>query len=325
MSDNLVLIDGSGFIWRAFHGLPAFTRSRDGLPVGAVLGFCNMLHKVISGIQAKGTATHLAVIFDHPGRTFRNDIFPAYKANRPPVPEELASQFSLVREATRAFGVPSIEMQGYEADDLIATYARMGAEAGLKVTIVSSDKDLMQLVTPGVSMYDPMKSKLIRRAEVMEKFGVFPERVIDVQALAGDPTDNVPGVPGIGVKIGAELVNRFGSLDAVLAGASEVTQNKRRENLIAFAEDARLSRELVTLDQYVPVEMQIDELNIETADSEMLLGFLHDMEFESLSRRVIGVEVEELSDERKAELDGGDFPLSGADIHYLASQQGKAA
>src|SRR5210317_1467033 len=252
-NDHLYLVDGSGYIFRAYHALPPLTRKSDGLPVGAVSGFCNMLVKLLNEMDAAESPTHLAVIFDASGKTFRNDIYPEYKAHRPPAPEDLIPQFSLVREAVRAFNIPAIEMSGFEADDLIASYALQAAADGAHVSIVSSDKDLMQLVGPNIDMIDTMKDKKINAAEVVEKFGVGPERVIDVQSLAGDSVDNVPGVPGIGIKTAALLIEEYGDLDTLLARAGEIKQNKRRENLIEFAEQARLSRQLVTLKQDTPL------------------------------------------------------------------------
>ncbi len=218
-------MDGSGYIFRAYHALPPLTRKSDGLPVGAVAGFCNMLYKLIEDTKDEFEPTHLAVIFDASSKTFRNDIYPEYKANRAEPPEDLRPQFALVRDATRAFGVPSIEMLGYEADDLIATYARLAHEASARVTIVSSDKDLMQLVNDRVDMLDTMKLKTIARDQVIEKFGVPPEKVVDVQALAGDSTDNVPGVPGIGIKTAAQLIEEYGDLETLLSRAGEIKQN----------------------------------------------------------------------------------------------------
>ncbi|MGB3810232.1 MAG: DNA polymerase I [Parvibaculum sp.] len=284
--DHLFLVDGSGYIFRAYHALPPLTRKSDGLPVGAVSGFCNMLYKLIEDTKDEFEPTHLAVIFDASSKTFRNDIYPQYKAHRPEPPEDLRPQFSLVRDAVRAFTVPSIEMIGYEADDLIATYARLAREAGARVTIVSSDKDLMQLVTDEVDMLDTMKMKTIDRAGVIEKFGVPPEKVIEVQALAGDSVDNVPGVPGIGLKTAAELINQYGNLEELLARAPEIKQPKRRENLINFAEQARISKRLVTLDENVPIDVPVEEMGIHAPDPERLIAFLKDMEFSTLTKRV---------------------------------------
>ncbi len=255
---HVYLIDGSGYIFRAFHALPPLTRPSDGLPVGAVHGFCPMLWKLMQ--EARGTKgpTHIAVIFDAGKETFRNQIFTEYKAQRPPPPEELVPQFPLIRDAVKAFNVACIEQDGFEADDLIATYAQDAAAKGADVTIISSDKDLMQLVGRRIGMLDTMKNKIIGRDEVIEKFGVPPDKVIDVQSLAGDSVDNVPGVPGIGVKTAAELINEYGDLDTLLARAGEIKQPKRREKLIEFAEQARISRQLVTLKTDVPVEIAID-------------------------------------------------------------------
>ncbi|HZZ87938.1 MAG TPA: 5'-3' exonuclease H3TH domain-containing protein, partial [Caulobacteraceae bacterium] len=251
---RLYIVDGSGFIFRAFHALPPLTRKTDGLPVGAVSGFCNMLWKLLVDMKAAPDApTHLAVVFDKSEVTFRNQLYADYKAHRPPPPEDLVPQFPLVREATRAFGVPCLELGGYEADDIIAAYACKVRDAGGEVVIVSSDKDLMQLVGPQVSMLDTMKNVRIGIPEVMEKFGVGPEKVVDVQALCGDSVDNVPGVPGIGVKTAAELINTYGDLETLLERTGEIKQPKRRESLIEHAAKARLSRELVKLDDKAPL------------------------------------------------------------------------
>ena len=283
---HVYLIDGSGFIFRAFHALPPLTRPSDGLPVGAVHGFCQMLWKLMGEARLADRPTHIAVIFDAGRETFRNEIYPEYKAHRPPPPEELVPQFPLIRDAVKAFNVASIEQDGYEADDLIATYARQAVEQGADVTIVSSDKDLMQLIRPGVVMLDGMKSKRIGPDEVVEKFGVPPEKVVDVQALAGDSTDNVPGIPGIGVKTAAELIKEYGDLDELLARAQEIKQPKRREKLTEQADMARLSRELVRLKQDVPVEVPIDAIGVQEPDAKALLGFLRAMEFNTLTRRI---------------------------------------
>ncbi len=284
--DHLYLIDGSGYLFRAYHALPPLTRKSDGLPVGAVSGYCNMLWKLLEDMKSDAP-THLAVIFDAGEKTFRNDFYKEYKANRPPPPEDLVPQFPLVRDATRAFGVSCVEMAGYEADDLIATYARMGREAGAKVTIVSSDKDLMQLVVDGkVELYDTMKNKRIASAEVMEKFGVGPDKVIQVQALAGDSTDNVPGVRGIGVKTAAELINIYGDVETLLKRAGEIKQNKRRETLIENAENARISLRLVTLDDKVPLKEQPGEFAIHDPEPKELIAYLKGMEFSTITKRV---------------------------------------
>ncbi|NWG46152.1 MAG: DNA polymerase I [Alphaproteobacteria bacterium] len=285
--DHLYLVDGSTFIFRAYHALPPLTRKSDGLPVGAVSGFCNMLHKLLEDMKAGERPTHLAVIFDHSGRSFRNDLYPEYKANRSEPPEDLVPQFPLVREATRAFNVACIEQEGFEADDLIATYATLAKAAGGRVTIVSSDKDLMQLVDDGrVQMFDTMKDRRIGEAEVFEKFGVSPDKVVDVQSLAGDSVDNIPGIAGIGVKTAAELITTFGDLDTLLARAGEVKQPKRRQSLIEQADAARMSRELVRLRCDVPVETPLEETAVLEPEIGTLIGFLKAMEFTTLTRRI---------------------------------------
>ncbi len=284
--DHLYLIDGSGYIFRAYHALPPLTRKSDGLPVGAVQGFCNMLWKLLEEKRGDKVPTHLAVIFDHSGKTFRNDFYPEYKAHRPEAPADLRPQFGLIRQATRAFNVACVEMENFEADDLIATYARQAVAAGATVRIVTSDKDLMQLVKPGVMLLDTMKDKEISDAEVFEKFGVTPDKMIDVQALAGDSVDNVPGVPGIGLKTGAELINLYGNVETLLEKASEIKQNKRRENLIEFAEQARMSKRLVTLDQHVPTKEHIDSFAVDKPRASELIGFLKALEFTSFTRKI---------------------------------------
>ncbi len=276
-----MLIDGSGFIFRAFHALPPMTRP-DGVPVNAVFGFTNMLAKLLKDHEG----THIAVIFDAGRMTFRNRIYEAYKAHRPPPPDELIPQFALVREATVAFGVPSIELEDWEADDLIASYARAAVEIGGQATIVSSDKDLMQLIRPGVSMLDPIKQKPIGPAEVMEKFGVTPDKLIEVQALMGDPTDNVPGVPGIGPKTAAQLIGEFGSVEAVLEAAPAMKPSKRREMLLAHADNARISRELVTLREDAPLPVPVDHLNPRPPERETLAAWLGTQGFRSVITRL---------------------------------------
>ena len=295
--DHIFLVDGSGYIFRAYHALPPLTRKSDGLPVGAVSGFCNMLYKLLQDTKDEFEPTHLAVIFDHSGKSFRNELYADYKAHRPPAPEDLVPQFALIRDAVRAFDVPCIEMEGFEADDLIATYACQAAANGARVTIVSSDKDLMQLVNGNIDMLDTMKLKAIGPAEVEEKFGVGPDKVVDVQSLAGDSVDNVPGVPGIGIKTAALLINEYGDLDTLLERAEEIKQKKRRENLIEFADQARISRDLVRLKQDVPVTVGLEEMDIKTPDPVKLIGFLKDMEFTTLTKRVaseLGVEADEV-------------------------------
>ncbi len=287
--DHLFLVDGSGFIFRAFHALPALTRKSDGLPVGAVSGFCNMLWKLLTNARDTNvgvTPTHFAVIFDYSSKTFRKDLYDAYKANRSAPPEELVPQFGLIRQATRAFNLPCIETEGFEADDIIATYARAAEAIGADVTIISSDKDLMQLVTPNVHMYDSMKDKQIGIPDVIEKWGVPPEKMIDLQAMVGDSVDNVPGIPGIGPKTAAQLLEEFGDLDTLLARAGEIKQVKRRENIVANADMARLSRQLVELRTDVPLDLPLDALVLEKQDGPKLVAFLKAMEFGTLTRRV---------------------------------------
>ncbi len=285
--DHLYLIDGSGYLFRAYHALPPLTRKSDGLPTGAVAGYCNMLWKLIEDTKGGDKPSHLAVIFDAGKTTFRNEIYPLYKANRSEPPDDLIPQFPLVRDATRAFGVACVEEQGFEADDLIATYARLARERGARVTIVSSDKDLMQLVVDGeVELLDPVKNKRMGSSDVMEKFGVPPSKVVDVQSLAGDSVDNVPGIRGIGIKTAAELINTYGDLETLLARASEIKQPKRRESLIEQAENARLSMRLVTLDPDVRHSCPIEDMDVRDPDPQSLIAFLKVMEFSTLLRRV---------------------------------------
>jgi DNA polymerase-1 len=284
--DHIFLVDGSSYIFRAYHALPPLNRKSDGLQVNAVLGFCNMLWKLLRDMPADNRPTHLAIIFDKSEVTFRNKLYPAYKAHRPPAPDDLIPQFPLIREAVRAFDLPCLEQAGFEADDLIATYVRIACERGASATIVSSDKDLMQLVTDCVTMYDTMKDRRLGIAEVIEKFGVPPEKVVEVQALAGDSTDNVPGVPGIGVKTAAQLIVEYGDLETLLLRAGEIKQPKRREALIEHADKARISRQLVLLDDKVDLEVPLDELAVHEPDARKLIAFLKAMEFSTLTRRV---------------------------------------
>ena len=301
-SSHVVLVDGSGYIFRAYHALPPLTRKTDGLPIGAVHGFSNMLFKLLRDQTDAARPTHFAVIFDASGITFRNDIYDQYKANRSETPEDLIPQFPLTRDATRAFGAQSIEMTGFEADDLIATYARRAEAKGARVTIISSDKDLMQLVSDKVTMVDTMKNRTIGIPEVIEKFGVPPEKVIDIQSLAGDSVDNVPGVPGIGVKTAALLINQYGDLDTLLERADEIPQKGRREKLLEFADNARLSRELVTLKVDVDVNVSLAQMAVRDPDPNVLFGFLDEMTFRTLTARV-----------RAAIGEGDDSGLRGAD------------
>jgi len=284
--DHVFLVDGSSYIFRAYHALPPLNRKSDGLQVNAVLGFCNMLWKLLRDMPPDNRPTHLAIVFDKSEVTFRNKLYPDYKAHRPPAPDDLIPQFALIREAVRAFDLPCLEQGGFEADDLIATYAREAGERGATTTIVSSDKDLMQLVTDKVTMYDTMKDRRIGIPEVIEKFGVPPEKVVEVQALAGDSTDNVPGVPGIGVKTAAQLIVEYGDLENLLKRAGEIKQPKRREALIENAEKARISRKLVLLDDKVKLDVPLDELAVHEPDARKLIAFLKAMEFSTLTRRV---------------------------------------
>ncbi|MBB5275981.1 DNA polymerase-1 [Rhizobium rosettiformans] len=326
--DHLFLVDGSGFIFRAFHAIPALNRKSDGLPVNAVSGFCNMLWKLLRDARNTDvgvTPTHLAVIFDYSSTTFRKEIYPLYKANRSAPPEDLIPQFGLIRHATRAFNLPCIETEGFEADDIIATYARQAEAVGADVTIVSSDKDLMQLVTANVHMYDAMKDKQIGIPDVIEKWGVPPEKMIDLQAMTGDSTDNVPGIPGIGPKTAAQLLEEFGDLETLLARADEIKQVKRRENIVANAELARVSRQLVELRTDVPLDMKLEDLVLEPQNGPKLIAFLKAMEFTTLTRRVAEVcdcdaaaiepatvPVEWGDAARGPDLDAGDAPASSA-------------
>ncbi|WP_372920719.1 DNA polymerase I [Roseovarius sp.] len=284
---HLHLIDGSAFIFRAYHALPPLTRKSDGMPIGAVSGFCNMLQRYIDGNSASADApTHIAVIFDKGSHTFRNDLYDQYKANREAMPEDLRPQIPLTRRATEAFNIACKEIEGFEADDIIATLTCQARDAGGRVTIISSDKDLMQLVGGGVEMLDAMKNRLIDAEGVEEKFGVGPDRVVDVQALAGDSVDNVPGAPGIGVKTAALLINEFGSLDALLDRAGEIPQPKRRQTLIENRAQIELSRQLVQLDCHMPLDFTLDDLELRDPDPDTLLGFLAEMEFRTLSKRI---------------------------------------
>ncbi len=284
--DHVFLVDGSSYIFRAYHALPPLNRKSDGLQVNAVLGFCNMLWKLLRDMPPDNRPTHLAIVFDKSEVTFRNKLYADYKAHRPPAPDDLIPQFPLIREAVRAFDLPCLEQGGFEADDLIATYAREAGERGATTTIVSSDKDLMQLVTDKVTMFDTMKDRRIGIAEVIEKFGVPPEKVVEVQALAGDSTDNVPGVPGIGIKTAAQLIVEYGDLETLLKRAGEIKQPKRREALIENAEKARISRQLVLLDDKVKLDVPLDELAVHEPDARKLIAFLKAMEFSTLTRRV---------------------------------------
>ena len=312
---HLHLIDGSAFIFRAYHALPPLTRKSDGLPVGAVSGFCNMLLRYIEGNDGPDAPTHAAVIFDKGSHTFRNDLYDKYKGNRPDMPADLRPQIPLTREATRAFNVACEELEGYEADDIIATLARQARDAGGRVTIISSDKDLMQLVGGGVEMLDAMKNLRIDAEGVEAKFGVGPDRVIDVQALAGDSVDNVPGAPGIGLKTAALLIQEYGDLDTLLARAHEITQPKRRQTLIEHADQIRLSRDLVTLDSNVPLTFTLEELEVRAPDPDALLGFLTAMEFRTITKRIsdrLGVSPPAVPEPTAPETVADDIPFDTA-------------
>jgi DNA polymerase-1 len=327
--DHLFLVDGSSYIFRAYHALPPINRKSDGLQLNAVFGFCNMLWKLLRDMTAEEKPTHLAVVFDKSEKTFRTKMYPDYKAHRPDPPDDLRPQFKFIREAVHAFDLPCLEQDGFEADDLIATYVRHACEAGATAIIVSSDKDLMQLVNDRVIMFDTMKDKKIGPAEVVEKFGVPPNKVIEVQSLIGDSTDNVPGVPGIGVKTAAQLIGEYGDLETLLARASEIKQEKRRQSLIDNADQARLSKKLVTLDDHVKLDVPIGDLAVHEPDHKRLIAFLKAMEFSSLTRRVAefsSIEAGEI--EPDAKLAGGTsspLPLAGEDDAQSASGGGKSA
>jgi DNA polymerase-1 len=307
-TDHFYLIDGSGYIFRAYYALPPLTRKSDGLPVGAVSGFCSMLFKLLEDSKSNENLqkpTHFAVIFDAARKTFRNEIYSDYKANRSEAPDDLAPQFEYIRKSVVAFNLPSVDLPNYEADDLIATYAEQILAKGAKVTIVSSDKDLMQLYRKDVRIFDPMKNKFITSEDIVTKFGVGPEKVIDVQSLAGDSSDNVPGVPGIGVKTAAELINKYGTLEKLLDNAQEIKQNKRRETLIENKDKAIISKKLVTLMKDAPVERKIEEFHLKEIDKDKLYKFLREMEFNRLLSSVISAygepELGEIASEKKPE------------------------
>ena len=296
---HLHLIDGSAFIFRAYHALPPLTRKSDGLPIGAVSGFCNMLHRYVEANTGPDAPTHVAVIFDKGSHTFRNEMYDQYKANRDEMPEDLRPQIPLTRRATEAFNIACKEKEGFEADDIIATLAVQARNAGGRCTIISSDKDLMQLVGGGVEMLDAMKNRRIDRDGVFEKFGVYPERVVDVQALAGDSVDNVPGAPGIGIKTAALLINEYGDLESLLERAEEIKQPKRRQTLIDHAEQIRLSRRLVLLDENTPLDFTLEDLEVRDPEPDTLMPFLAEMEFRTLTKRIsehLGVEMPEIND-----------------------------
>jgi len=327
--DHVFLVDGSSYIFRAYHALPPINRKSDGLQLNAVFGFCNMLWKLLRDMKPEDKPTHLAVVFDLSEHTFRTDMYPDYKAHRPDPPDDLRPQFGLIREAVHAFDLPCLEQKGFEADDLIATYVRQACEAGATATIVSSDKDLMQLVSDSVVMFDTMKDKKIGPAEVVEKFGVPPDKVIEVQSLIGDSTDNVPGVPGIGVKTAAQLIGEYGDLETLLKRANEIKQEKRRQSLIENADKARLSKKLVTLDDRVKLDVPIGDLAVHEPDHKRLIGFLKAMEFNSLTRRVAefaSLDAGEVEPDAELAAGGASSPplLAGEDDAQSASAGGKS-
>jgi len=315
-TDHFYLIDGSGYIFRAYYALPPLTRKSDGLPVGAVSGFCNMLFKLLEDSKSNENSekpTHFAVIFDSARKNFRNEIYSEYKANRSDAPDDLIPQFNYIRKSVLAFNLPSIELINYEADDLIATYVDQILSKGAKVTIVSSDKDLMQLYKKNVRIYDPMKNKFINEDDVNKKFGVKPEKVVDVQALAGDSTDNVPGVPGIGVKIAAELINEYDNLENLLKNAKKIKQNKRRETLIENKDKAIISKKLVVLKNDVPVKNSIDEFELKQIDTNKLYNFLREMEFNRLLSSAI-------SKYGEVEFENKEFNISKKDFSKISNK-----
>ncbi len=319
---HLHLIDGSAFIFRAYHALPPLTRKSDGLPIGAVSGFCNMLQRYVENNTGADAATHVAVIFDKGSHTFRNDMYDLYKANREAMPEDLRPQIPLTRAATEAFNIACKEVEGFEADDIIATLSCQARAAGGRVTIVSSDKDLMQLVGDGVEMLDPMKNRRIDRDGVIEKFGVGPEHVVDVQALAGDSVDNVPGAPGIGIKTAALLINEYGSLEALLDNADQIKQPKRREVLTQHRAQIELSKRLVQLDCGMVLDFGIDDLEIREPDPERLLTFLAEMEFRTLTKRIsaaLDVEAPAIKDADPAKAAVDDQGEAPADVPFPKS------
>src|SRR6056300_364210 len=321
-TDHFYLIDGSGYIFRAYYALPPLTRNSDGLPTGAVSGFGSMLFKLLEDSKSNENLqkpTHFAVIFDSARKTFRNEIYSDYKANRAEAPDDLAPQFEYIRKSVLAFNLPSVDLLNYEADDLIATYVDQILKAGAKVTIVSSDKDLMQLYKKDVRIFDPMKNKFINEEDVFKKFGVDASKVIDVQALAGDSSDNVPGVPGIGVKTAAELINKYGTLDKILKSTHEIKQNKRRETLIENKDKALISKELVTLKHDAPVDRELSEFKLKEIDKDKLYEFLREMEFNRLLSSVISVYGEPNlipKNEKKENIKGAE-PINNKNYHLI--------
>ena len=325
-TDHFYLIDGSGYIFRAYYALPPLTRKSDGLPTGAVSGFCSMLFKLLEDSKSESNQqkpTHFAVIFDSARKTFRNDIYKDYKANRSEAPDDLAPQFEYIRKSVIAFNLPSVDLINYEADDLIATYTEKILEKGAKVTIVSSDKDLMQLYKKDVRLFDPMKNKFIVPEDIINKFGVDAEKVIDVQSLAGDSSDNVPGVPGIGVKTAAELINKYGTLEKLLDNVQEIKQNKRRETLIENKEKAIISKKLVTLKKNTPVNRKIEDFKLQEIDKDKLYKFLREMEFNRLLSSVISAygEPNLLNEKVKIKTEEKQDLISKKNYHLIKSEK----
>ena len=319
-SDHFYLIDGSGYIFRAYYALPPLSRKSDGMPTGAVNGFCNMLYKLLEDSKSKENLekpTHFAVIFDSARKNFRNEIYKDYKANRSDAPDDLIPQFDFIRKSVQAFNLPSVELINYEADDLIATYVEQILKIGAKVTIVSSDKDLMQLFKKNVRIYDPMKNKFIVEDDVIKKFGVKSDKVVDVQSLAGDTSDNVPGVPGIGVKTAAELINKYGNLEKLLSSAHEIKQNKRRETILENKDKALISKKLVTLKKDVPVKINLNEFKLKDIEKDKLYEFLRLMEFNRLLSSVISHYGEPKFSEREKSQENGEKFLSVDRKKYL--------
>ncbi len=325
-TDHFYLIDGSGYIFRAYYALPPLSRKSDGMPTGAVSGFCSMLFKLLEDSKSndnKHKPTHFAVIFDSARKNFRNEIYSEYKANRSDAPDDLIPQFEFIRKSVKAFNLPSIELINYEADDLIATYVEQILKEGAKATIVSSDKDLMQLYKKNIRIYDPMKNKFISNEDVNNKFGVNPDKVIDVQALAGDSSDNVPGVPGIGVKTAAELINQYGNLENLLKNADKIKQNKRRETLIQNKDKAIVSKKLVTLKKDVPVKNKISEFELKEIDKNKLYSFLREMEFNRLLSSVISTygEIEFLNNKKDFDKEEKNYKISNKNYELIKSEE----
>ena len=323
-TDHFYLIDGSGYIFRAYYALPPLSRKSDGLPTGAVSGFCSMLFKLLEDSKSDQNLqkpTHFAVIFDSARKTFRNDIYSDYKANRSEAPDDLAPQFEYIRKSVLAFNLPSVDLPNYEADDLIATYVDQILKKGARVTIVSSDKDLMQLYQKNVRIFDPMKNKFITEEDVFKKFGVDASKVIDVQSLAGDSSDNVPGVPGIGVKTAAELINKYGTLEKLLKSAHEIKQNKRRETLLENKDKALISKKLVTLDHKSPIKRELSEFELKSIDKDKLYKFLREMEFNRLLSSAISAYGESVLSSSSPEIKSIEkqSPINNKNYHLISN------